>query len=300
MKNDNFTESSNECKPMLSEVEINRLLKLEAKAIKFILTIRNATDDDLFAGNSGGKDSAIVDFLLQKSGIEYKSYHTNTTLDPPGTITHLKKYYPHTEILKPNETFYQLIRRKGLPTRLNRYCCEHLKEYGSVAKMVFEGVRSAESSNRQGRDYVQCDNRKWQKGAQHVYVIYDWTDIDVWNYIKLREIVLAPHYELAKEVGLTRLGCVGCPLVKTKTRQKEFKLYPKILQNITKAIETGMKENPQWKLSVATNGNAELAIQWWLSGKTMNEFFRTQKLSGSKKDGWESENIVLPQSSINF
>lgn len=286
--------------PRLGAGEIDRLLKLEAKALKFIHTIRNATNDVLFAGNSGGKDSAIIDFLLQKSGINYHSYHTNTTLDPPGTIPHLKLYYPHTEILKPNETFYQLIRRKGLPTRLNRYCCEHLKEYASVAKMVFEGVRSAESKNRKGRDYIQCDSRKWQQGAQHVYVIYDWTDIDVWNYIAFRNIKLAPHYELAKKEGLTRLGCVGCPLVATKTRQKEFKLYPKILQNITKAIETGMKENPQWKLSVATNGNAELAIQWWLSGLTMNQFFKKQTLTGNKKDGWSTEPNIVPQTNLDL
>ena len=292
--------SSNSAKRLLSAVEISRLEKLEAKALKFIHIIRNATDDKLFAGNSGGKDSAVIDYLLQKSGIDYHSYHTNTTLDPPGTIPHLKKHYPHTEILKPNETFYQLIRRKGLPTRLNRYCCEHLKEYGSVAKMVFEGVRSAESKNRQGRDYIQCDNRKWQKGAQHVYIIYDWTDIDVWNYISFRNIELAPHYELAKQVGLTRLGCVGCPLVKTKTRQKEFILYPKILQNITKAIEVGMKENPQWKLSVVTKGNAELAIQWWLSGKTMNEYFKDNIITGSKKDGWISETKNITQTNLEL
>lgn len=267
-----------------------RLLRLETKAISFIKTVAGAYEGrELFAGNSGGKDSAIVDWLLQLSGIKYHSYHTNTTLDPPGTIPHIKKHYPHTEILKPNETFYQLIRRKGLPTRLNRYCCEHLKEYGSIAKLVFEGVRSAESKNRKGRDYIQCDNRKWQDGAQHIYPIYDWTDIDVWDYIKMKGIILAPHYEEAKKMGLTRLGCVGCPLVKTSIRQKEFELYPKILINITKAIEQGMKENPQWKLSVATGGDAELAIQWWLSGKTMNEFFSELSIKGSKKLGWTSE-----------
>jgi len=266
---------------------MERLLELEQKALRFIKTIRRATEgEQLFASNSGGKDSAIVDHLLQKSQIEYKAYHTNTTLDPPGTILHLKEFYPHVEILKPNETFYQLIRRKGLPTRLNRYCCEHLKEYGSVAKMVFEGVRSAESKNRKGRDYVQCDGRKWQQGAQHIYPIYDWTDKDVWDYIKFRNIKLAPHYERAEKLGLKRLGCVGCPLVKTSTRVKEFKLYPKILENITKAIAEGMKKNPQWKLSVATGGDAEIAILWWLSGKTIKEYFTDQKITGSKKNGW--------------
>lgn len=279
----------------------NRLIELEKKAIRFIQTIARATEGEkLYAGNSGGKDSAIVDCLLQLSGIDYHSYHTNTTLDPPDTIKHIQRYYPHTEILKPNESFYQLIRRKGFPTRLNRYCCEHLKEYGSIAKMVFEGVRSAESKNRKGRDKVQCDSRKWQEGAQHIYPIYDWTDKDVWDYISFRKIELAPHYERAKELGLNRLGCVGCPLVSPEIRRKEFILYPKILINITKAIGEGMRKNPQWKLSVATGGNAELAVQWWLTGMTMNEFFTDMTLTGSKKLGWKSETRASIQSKIDY
>lgn len=267
----------------------NRLNILETRAISFIKTIANTSDKKLYSGNSGGKDSAIVDWLLQKAEIEYLSYHTNTTLDPPGTINHLKKNYPHTVILKPKETFYQLIRRKGLPTRLQRWCCEELKEYGSVGKMVFEGVRSAESKNRKNRDYIQCDNRKWQKGAKHIYPIYDWTDKDVSDFIKAKKIKIAPHYEKANKVGLNRLGCTGCPLVATHIRKKEFKLYPKVLKNITNAIKQGMTNNPQWKLSLATNGSEDLAIQWWLSGKTMDEFFTDFKFTGSPQKGWKKE-----------
>lgn len=245
-------------------------MNLEEKAIKFIHTVANATDKPLFAGNSGGKDSAVVDYLLQKSGVEYTSIYANTTIDPIGTIKHIRENYPHTVIMQPKETFYQLVERKGLPTRLNRYCCEFLKEYVSVGKIMFEGVRSSESKNRQNRDYVQCDNRKWQKGSQHVYPIYDWTDEDVYSYIAEKQIKLAPHYE----TGANRLGCVGCPLVSRKgAREKEFELYPKYYEAIKRAITKGMSKNPQWKLTCATDGNGELAMQWWLSGKTMNEFF---------------------------
>jgi len=244
---------------------------LENKAIEFIKIIAGSTDQKLYAGNSGGKDSAVLDFLLQKSGIKYNSFYTNTTIDPPKTISHIRRYYPHTKILQPKETFYQLVERKGLPTRLNRYCCEYLKEYGSVGKMVFEGVRSAESRNRQGRDYIQCDTRKWQKGAQHIYPIYDWNDEDVWNFIKKYKIELPQHYKYSD-----RLGCVGCPLVSRKGhREKEFAQYPRFYKTIKKAITKGMAKNPQWKLSCATDGDGEKAMLWWLSGKTMNEYFNT-------------------------
>lgn len=115
----------------------------EQEAIKFIRDTYEELGGEFYAGNSGGKDSAVVDHLLQRADIPYKSFYANTTIDPPETIPYLKKYYPHTEILKPNETFLQLTERKGLPTRLARFCCEILKEYGSVGKQVFEGVRSS-------------------------------------------------------------------------------------------------------------------------------------------------------------
>lgn len=257
------------------------LEKLEIQAIKFIKTVAKNTDKPLYAGNSGGKDSALIDFLLQKSGIEYNSFYTNTTIDPPKTISHIRTNYPHTEILRPKETFYQLVEKKGFPTRLNRYCCEYLKEYGSVGKMVFEGVRSAESRKRQDRDYIQCDTRKWQKGAKHIYPIYDWTDEEVFAFIEKYKIKLAPHYE-----HVNRLGCVGCPLVSRKGhRQKEFDLYPRYYQAIKIAIGKGMNKNPQWKLTLACDNDPQIAMDWWLTGKTMNEYFNTYSFEKTK-EGW--------------
>jgi len=260
-------------------------MNLEEKTISFIRKAAESYPNQiLYAGNSGGKDSAVLDYLLKKSGISYHSYYTNTTIDPKGTIRHIREQYPYTEILQPKMTFYQLVEKKGLPTRLNRYCCERLKEYGSVGKIVFEGVRSAESTHRQGRDYSQCDTRKWQKGAQHIYPLYDWTDEDIWNFIEEKQIKLAPAYSL----GLKRLGCVGCPLVSRKGhREKEFALYPKFRDAIKKAIEKGMAKNPQWKLTqLCTEEKAryglppenmgEIAMLWWLSGKTMNEWFKKE------------------------
>ena len=256
-------------------------MSLEKQAIKFIKMVAKNTDKPLYAGNSGGKDSAVIDKLLQLSDIKYNSYYTNTTIDPPGTIKHIRDNYKHTQILQPKESFLALVKRKGLPTRLSRYCCEHLKEYGSVGKIVFEGIRSEESSKRKNRDYIQCDTRKWQNGAQHVYPIYDWTDKHVYNFIEKYKIKLAPHYKYAN-----RLGCIACPIISKKgQRRKELALYPKYYTVIKRAITLGMIHNPQWKISVATNGNGEAAMNWWLSGKTMDEYFNTYSFEKTKA-GW--------------
>lgn len=266
------------------------LQEREEQALKFISTVLTnlpKENEYVYVGNSGGKDSAVVEHLMlvqkKNGGACYNSFYANTTIDPPGTIKHIRDNYPHTKILHPKESFYKLVERKGLPTRLSRWCCEFLKEYGSVGKIVFEGVRSAEGRNRKGRDYIQCDTRAWQKGAQHVYPIYDWSDKDVWDYIRKYNIKVAPHYSKPEA---ERLGCVGCPLVRKKgKREQEFALYPKYYEAIKRAITKGMDKNPQWKLSCATDGDGELAMKWWLSSKTMNEFFSSYSFEKTEA-GW--------------
>lgn len=73
---------------------------------------------------------------------------------------------------------------------------------------------------------------------------------------------------------IKRLGCVGCPLVSRKGhREKEFALYSEFYEFIKKAIGKGMAKNPQWKLTQLSGCDSQKAMDWWLSGKTMNDFF---------------------------
>jgi len=227
--------------------------------------------DNLHIANSGGKDSTVVYFLLQEMGVKLPVFHSNTTIDPDGTLKHIREVMPDTVIINPKESFYQLVERKGFPTRLNRYCCQILKENGGIGKNTIEGVRASESRKRANRDYIQCDTRKSMKGAKHIYPILDWTDDDVWGFIESRNLPVAPCYHL----GMSRLGCVACPLVSRKgVREQELKLYPRRYDAYMRAITKGMSNNPQWKLSQLTQGNGEIAMSWWLSGKTMNEYFK--------------------------
>ncbi len=253
--------------------KMNRIEKLSALSIHFLQSLKNT--ETFYLAHSGGKDSIVIYHLAKLADLQFYAYHTNTTIDPKGTLKFIRDNYPDVEILHPTESFYQLVKRKGLPTRLARFCCEYLKEYASIGKNVIEGVRASESKNRKGRDYIHCDTRKIQKGAKHIYPIYDWTDNDVWNYIKIHNLPVAPAYSK----GFNRLGCVGCPLVTRKgVRVREFMLEPKKLMMIRKAIRIGMKNNPQWKISLLTGGDEEKAIEWWISGKTMDEYNFSPKL----------------------
>ena len=76
---------------------------------------------------SGGKDSDVILRLTQMAGVNYRAIYKNTTIDPPGTISHVKKN--GVEIIQPKHNFIQLLSKKGFPNRYTRFCCQVLKEY---------------------------------------------------------------------------------------------------------------------------------------------------------------------------
>lgn len=256
-----------------NHVSLEEKVEKSKNLIKVVLNSRNKDFvSKLQLGFSGGKDSNVVYDLVMDIDNSIPCFYANTTIDPPGTLSYIRNNFPNVQVLYPKEGFYSLVRRKGLPTRLGRYCCVILKEYVGVGKNTFEGVRSEESRNREGRDYIQCDNRKSYKGGQHIYPIYDWTEQDVWDYIKIRGIQTNPNY-IQNGGCMKRIGCVGCPLAGKKQRAEEFAHFPKYLEAAKNAIHKGMINNPQWKLTKLSNGNPEVAINWWLSRLTMNEYF---------------------------
>lgn len=48
---------------------------------------------------------------------------------------------------------------------------------------------------------------------------------------------------------------------------------------LKEAIGRGMSKNPQWKLTRVTGGDPEVAIQFYISGKTMNQYFNLKSES---------------------
>ena len=56
-----------------------------------------------------------------------------------------------------------------------------------------------------------------------------------------------------------------------------------------------MENNPQWKISIVTNKDSKKAIEWWLSGKTLDEYFGTTKKENGK---WIKNNIKNEQAKL--
>ena len=93
--------------------------------------------------------------------------------------------------------------------------------------------------------------------------IYDWLDVDIWEYIKREGIKTNPLY--AK--GYKRVGCIGCPLASYHEVMREFNDYPQYKKAYINAFkkmlerydvcETTKSKKPIWK-------TPEDVFDWWI------------------------------------
>lgn len=176
---------------------------------------------------SGGKDSDVILELARMSGVNYKAIYKNTTIDPPGTERHAKDN--GVEVRMPDQSFLQIISKRGFPSRRNRFCCAILKEY-KVYDYAVVGVRRDESAKRAERykEPEMCRIYSKTEKARQYMPLLEWTSDDVAAFVADRKLKCHPLYydEQGNFHTERRLGCIGCPLAYRKHRIAEFKQYP--------------------------------------------------------------------------
>lgn len=207
---------------------------------------------------SGGKDSDVILELAKMAGIPYRAIYKNTTIDPPGTVKHAIDN--GAEVLRPSMSFFDLIKKNGLPSRFARFCCSYLKEYKVLDRAV-QGIRRSESVKRAEiyKEPTMC--RFYGSKKVHVEVfmpILEWTDEDVVEFISERSIKCHPLYydEQGNFHVERRLGCIGCPLASRKKRREQFMQYPKMLKLWIKNVQINLNNNPDTKSWGYCQGNA--------------------------------------------
>ena len=221
-------------------------------AIKLLRSIPQ--DGDVELSYSGGKDSDVILELAKMAGIPYRAIYKNTTIDPPGTIAHAREV--GAEVIHPQKTFFQLISERGFPSRFSRWCCSVLKEY-KVCDRAIQGIRRSESRKRAER-YKEPEVCRVYSTKEKVKVylpILEWTDDDVAEFIKERNIKCHPLYYKDGQFDVTqRLGCMGCPLASRKKRIQFF------------------KDNPRWLKAWIRAGQKRYTSETYQNGKAKFKF----------------------------
>lgn len=237
---------------------------------------------------SGGKDSVCIYHLAHLAGVRFETHYNATTADPPELVRFIKEQYSEVVIGKPEINMWQLIARERRPfTRLVRYCCRALKERGGVDRVVVTGVRWAESvqrrkrgllerqTQRQAERIVIADNTLDRRLLEHCpsggrYVlnpIIDWTNNDVWAFIRERNL---PYCSLYDE-GYTRLGCVGCPMSGSRQQRRDFRRWPHFERLYLRAFEQMLEERRKHNMPTTWRTGQEV-MDWWLGKQELPMF----------------------------
>lgn len=251
---------------------------------------------------SGGKDSDVMLELFRRSGVPFEAHHSHTTSDAPPTVYHIRRVFQELELqgipceiempkYKGEPTsMWKLIPQKMLPpTRMERYCCQVLKETGCANRYIATGVRWDESQSRKDRGEFEKngktkkdrenftslmlmndnDSRRrmtemcMQKRKMVVNPIIDWTYHDIWEYIRSEHIPVCDLYDM----GYTRVGCIGCPMA-SKARWKGFSdftaykaMYIHAFERMLEVISTAGKK-ARWR-------TGEEVFHWWMEDENV-------------------------------
>ena len=232
---------------------------------------------------SGGKDSQVIYHLAKMAGVKFKAFMQVTTIDPPELMKFVRKNYPDVIMQRPEMNFYELIKKKkSLPTRTIRYCCQVLKEQSGAGSVVVTGIRKAESARRNKRNELEISGHKYSNSFDQFNIdnesqilcisgkdkillspIINWTNADVWNFIRNNNIEYCKLYD----EGYTRIGCVFCPMASVKSKKRDRKRYAGIEKQIKKSIDY-LRE--LGKLDYFKD--ADDVFNWWVSNMSAAEY----------------------------
>lgn len=242
-----------------TKIAMNGEIITEDKIKQSIERIRTyAPSEGYHVAYSGGKDSDVVLQLVKDAGVKFDAHYQLTTVDPPELVRYIREKHPEVEIELPEETMWQLIPRKVMPpTRLVRYCCEVLKERGGAGRTVITGVRWAESNSRSKRKLVETCFK--DKSKTYLHPIIDWSENDVWSYIKFKDMDYCSLYDQ----GYRRLGCVMCPYQGTRGMLKDAERFPKYYQAYIRAFERMLVERKRKGLETKWKTGQEV-MDWWI------------------------------------
>lgn len=243
------------------------LEEMEAEAITRIqkfAKIASVMGYEIGVGFSGGKDSLVVYDLCKRAGIDCKFYF-NHALEDLTTLRYIRENFPDVIQRRTEKGFFEYIvkEKRMLPTATYAWCCETYKHPSkSVDDASIIGVRASESSKRANSKVLGVKNKTFMKRNKATFNEYfedrcqsigtpnkiqlkpivDWTDNDVWEYIRKYDLPTNPLYS----EGFNRVGCMICPKSNFTRNYGMLIRYPKLIDCVINARERGHNNNIDW------------------------------------------------------
>lgn len=255
---------------------------------------------------SGGKDSVCILELAKMAGVNFEAHYSVTSVDPPELVRFIKTFpevsfdIPHDKDGKPITMWNLIAKNRMPPTQIARFCCRELKESSGIGTVTITGVRWAESVNRklhqgvavvQGKNKAEStimndDNDEARRTVENCFrtrktlvnPIVDWTDEDVWEFIRTRNLRYCKLYN----DGYERLGCIGCPMGRRQGMLRDFEIYPKYKANYLRAFGKMLQQREGKGLSNIWK-TAEEVFDWWVREKSESDERETLFYDGERE-----------------
>lgn len=245
------------------------LEEFEQEAIKRIqkfARLAKSMKMEVAVGFSGGKDSLVVYHLCKRADIDCKFYF-NHALEDTATIQYIKSFGDVTR-RRVEVGFFEHLQKNInglLPTPTTAWCCKTYKHNSKfIDDCVILGVRKVESAKRKERKVFEAKNKTFLKknkalideyfsvGCQSstsnhkisLMPIVDWSDDDVWQYIKKYNLRVNPLYKQ----GFYRVGCMICPKANFTRNFEMLMKYPKLVNCAIGARERS-NGNIDWRIT---------------------------------------------------
>lgn len=203
------------------------MIERESNALSTLYSVLD-TYKNIAVSFSGGKDSLVALDLAVRVGIQ-NAVFVDTTIEFEETreyVNTISDFYGiKVDVVKAPRDFFDLARKIGFPSRRFRWCCDVFK-FAPLMKYArsnnleayITGLRSEESSRRSR--YKVIDTNPVMPIAQ-VNPLLDWTESDIWRYIKIYNLPVNKLYNF-----FSRIGCWCCPYRTERDWNQIEILYP--------------------------------------------------------------------------
>ncbi len=213
-------------------MEYQELMQLENKSI-YILRAAVSRFDNVAALWSMGKDSTVMLALARKAflgKVPFPVIHIDNGMDFPET-------YKFRKELTRKWGLNLIVAESEIKQEISGFSCcgenktnalrkvmekEHFDalivsirrdEHGIRAKERYVSPRDKNfrwNYKEQGEDMWDNYRKGENGGHSRIHPILDWTERDVWNYIKREKIPVNPLYYARSGKRYRSLGCTGC------------------------------------------------------------------------------------------
>ena len=234
---------------------MNALVADTLKRIKEMYDAYAGKCDAIYIGFSGGKDSVVLLDLCHKVlPLDVPVVFSDTDMELPDTYRvweEIQSRYKGRPFLKvaAEKPALENWRLFGPPSRSVRWCCavhksapalielKHWLGVTSVKAAAFLGVRGEEGLARSA--YEDIGEGVKTSSQANLMPILEWGTHELWLYLFENKLIINHAYRY----GLSRVGCVMCPVSSEKYAWFVDAAYPEAIKPYGDAIiETSAKE----------------------------------------------------------